>query len=353
MITSKLLEKEEYSFLHTNPHLGRHIILLGLAGSYAYGTNNEHSDIDIRGIALNSRSDLIGMTSFEQYVDDHTDTTIYGFNKIINLLLSCNPNVLELLGLNPEHYLYLNHIGQSLLDNTHLFLSKRAIQSFGGYADAQLRRLQNALARDSYPQREKEQHIFNSVKNAMYDFRRRYESFENGAIRLYTDKSANPEFDTEIFVDVNLTHYPLRDYKNIWNEMHNIVRDYDKLGKRNRKKDDNHLNKHAMHLVRLFMTAIDILEKGEIHTYRKDEQELLLRIRNGGFQKEDGTFDESFYDIVAEYEKKLDYAAAHTELPDEPDMEQVQAFVMSVNERVILNRISQKNGPPPVLYDTK
>ena len=43
------LNTEEYSFLHTNPHLGDNIILLGLGGSYAYGTNNETSDIDIRG----------------------------------------------------------------------------------------------------------------------------------------------------------------------------------------------------------------------------------------------------------------------------------------------------------------
>lgn len=57
--------------------------------------------------------------------------------------------------------------------------------------------------------------------------------------------------------------------------MINVIRDYDKIGKRNRKKDDNHLNKHAMHLIRLFMMAIDILEKGEIRTHRADDLELL------------------------------------------------------------------------------
>lgn len=246
---------------------------------------------------------------------------------------------MELLGLNPEHYLFLNDIGRELIANTKLFLSRRAIQSFGGYADAQLRRLQNALARDSYPQSEKEQHMFNSVKNAMYDFKNRYEKFENGAIRIYTDKSQNPEFDTEIFMDANLVHYPLRDYKNMWNEMNNIVRDYDKLGKRNKKKDDNHLNKHAMHLVRLFMMAIDILEKGEINTYRVKEHDLLLSIRRGEYQKADGAFREEFYELVAEYEKKLDYAASHTELPDEPDIKAVQEFVMTVNERVVRDEI--------------
>ena len=71
--------------------------------------------------------------------------------------------------------------------------------------------------------------------------------------------------------------------------MHSVVKDYDKIGKRNKKKDDNHLNKHAMHLIRLFMMAVDILEKGEIRTNRKSDLNLLLRIRAGGFQKEDWT----------------------------------------------------------------
>lgn len=339
MITKEILNSKEYDFLRTDEHLGNKVILLGLTGSYSYGTNNDESDIDIRGVALNRKSDLIGMTSFEQYVDDRTDTTVYGFNKIITLLLSCNPNTIELLGLNKEHYIYLSDIGQELLYNKKLFLSKRAIQSFGGYASAQLRRLQNALARDSYSQAEKEKHIYNSVKNAMYDFMRRYEKFEEGSLKIYIDESKNPEFETEIFVDASLKHYPLRDYKNIWGEMSNIVKEYDKIGKRNRKKDDNHLNKHAMHLIRLFMMAIDILLKGEINTYRSEEQELLLSIRNGNFQKSDGAFSEEFYELLAGYEKKLEYAARNTNLPDEPDMDKVQEFVMSVNERVVRDKI--------------
>lgn len=155
----------------------------------------------------------------------------------------------------------------------------------------------------------------------------------------FCQKGVNPEFETEIFMDVELTHYPLRDYKNIWNEMNNIVKDYDKIGKRNKKKDDNHLNKHAMHLVRLFMMAIDILKNGEIHTYREEEHDLLISIRRGDYQKEDGTFREEFYDIVNGYEKELEMAAAQTNLPDEPDEKRVQEYVMSVNEKVVRDEI--------------
>nr|WP_296465737.1 nucleotidyltransferase domain-containing protein [uncultured Acetatifactor sp.] len=335
----EILRQREYGFIETNQHLGRHVILLGLAGSYSYGTNIRTSDIDIRGIALNQKSDLIGLTRFEQYVDEDTDTVIYGFNKVVGLLLSCNPNTIELLGLKPEHYLYLSDIGRLLLDNRRLFLSKRAIQSFGGYADAQLRRLQNALARDTFPQTEKERHIFNSVRNAMHDFNHRYGHFENGSLELYIDKAVNPELETEIFVNASMTHYPLRDYCGMWNTMANVIRDYEKVGKRNKKKDDLHLNKHAMHLIRLFMMALDILEKGEINTYREKEHGLLMDIRSGKYRKEDGAFHESFYEMLSDFEKKLHYAAEHTDLPEEPDMAKVQELVMAINERVVRDEI--------------
>lgn len=335
----EILRQREYGFIETNEHLGRHVMLLGLAGSYSYGTNIRTSDIDIRGIALNQKSDLIGLTRFEQYVDEDTDTVIYGFNKVVGLLLSCNPNTIELLGLKPEHYLYLSDIGRLLLDNRRLFLSQRAIQSFGGYADAQLRRLQNALARDTFPQTEKERHIFNSVRSAMHDFNHRYGRFENGSLELYIDKAVNPELETEIFVNASMTHYPLRDYCGMWNTMANVIRDYEKVGKRNKKKDDLHLNKHAMHLIRLFMMALDILEKGEINTYREKEHGLLMDIRFGKYRKEDGAFHESFYEMLSDFEKKLHYAAEHTDLPEEPDMAKVQELVMAINERVVRDEI--------------
>lgn len=331
----QLLRSSQYDFLRRHERLGRRIILLGLGGSYAYGTNNEDSDIDFRGITLNLPSDLIGLTEYEQYEDNKTDTVIYAFNKMVKLLLQCNPNTCEILGLKEEHYLIKTKLGDELLRNKGIFLSKRAAKSFGGYAGAQLRRLQNAIARDSMPQTEKEKHILNSVKNALEDFERRYARFEKGSIRLYIDRSENPELDTEIFVDAHYEHMPLRDYENMWAVMHNVVKDYDKIGKRNRKKDDNHLNKHAMHLIRLFMMAIDLLEKGEIITNRNQDLELLLKIRNGGFQRADRTLDGEFYDILADYEERLNKAARSSVLPDNPDMEKVESFVEYVNRKAI------------------
>lgn len=334
-----LLQTKEYDFIRTSDRLRDRIMLLGVGGSYAYGTSHEGSDIDFRGVTLQLPSDLIGLTAFEQYEDEKTDTVIYGFNKLVKLLLECNPNTCEILGLDDDQYLIKSALGQELIDHSRMFLSKRAVKSFGGYAAAQLRRLQNATARDTLPQSDREKHILKSVMNAVDDFNRRYSGKNAGSIRLYIDRAENPDLDTEIFVDADYKHFPLRDYTDLWGTMRTVVRDYDKIGKRNKKKDDNHLNKHAMHLIRLFMMAIDILEKGEIITHRTKELPVLLAIRRGDYMLSDGTFSPEFYVLLEEYERRLDEAAGKTVLPDSPDMNAVEKFVERINRYAVTGEL--------------
>lgn len=334
-----ILKQSEYDFLRTNKHLGSNIILLGLGGSHSYGTNIESSDIDIRGIALNSKKDILYKNSFEQVVNEETDTTIYSLSKIISLLINCNPNTIEICGLKPEHYLYLSPLGKELLANKSMFLSQRAINSFGGYANQQLSRLENALARDRYTQTQKEEHIFRSCMNAMLDINQRYSNFSNGHIDLYIDESKQQDMESEIFINVSLEQYPLRDYTNIWSELKEIVKTYGKINHRNRKKDEAHLNKHAMHLIRLYYMLFDILEKGEINTYREEEHDLLMAIRNGNYQKEDGTYDYSFFRMIDRLKNRLEYAKKNTLLPQEPNYKRIEDFVCSVNERIIRGEI--------------
>ena len=335
----KKLKTSEYDFLREDKNLGDNIILLTLGGSHAYGTNNENSDLDVRGCALNSKMQILTNENFEQFVNEVTDTTIYSFNKLISLLSNCNPNTIELFGNKPDHYLYVSEIGKELIDNSHLFLSKRAAYSFGGYATAQLRRLDNKAVR-LVNQEQRERHILNSIMNAYHTFTEKYFHFEEDSIKLYIDKSEQEEYDTEIFMDVNLHHYPLRDYKSMWSEMNNVVKDYSKIGKRNKNAiEHNKLGKHMMHLIRLYMMCLDILEKEEIVTYREKEHELLMEIRNGKFLDGDRQPIPEFYEMVDDYEKKLEYAKNNTNLPDNPDYKRINEFVASVNERVVKGEV--------------
>ena len=107
------------------------------------------------------------------------------------------------------------------------------------------------------------------------------------------------------------------------------------MNKRNHKKDSNHLNKHAMHLVRLYLTCFDILERKEIVTYRENDLELLKSVRMGDYQNEDGTYRQEFFEIINSFEQRLNYDKENNDLPDSPDMKKVEEFVMSVNRRVV------------------
>lgn len=332
----EVIKSREYDFLRNEERLGDNIMLLTSGGSYAYGTNvetTEHvSDIDIRGIYLNSKEELLLMNCENKpYENKDLDVVIYPLKQIIPLLISCNPNTIEILGTKEEQIIQISKEGKLLRDNRNIFLSKKVYSSFGGYAIQQLRRLQNALARDSYPQEEKEEHIMQSIRKQMLTFKDRYKDFNNGSIELFLDNSLKDEMAKEIMLNIELKHYPLRDFKNIYAEMSQVVKDYDKLNKRNSKKDELHLLKHAMHLIRLLLMGTEILSGKGINTYREHDRELLLDIRNGKF-----SYEEIFV-MVDKLQEEFEYAYQNTDLPEKPNMSRINDLVMEINKGV-LNR---------------
>ena len=111
--------------------------------------------------------------------------------------------------------------------------------------------------------------------------------------------------------------------------MDNIVRNYDKLNHRNSKKDELHLNKHAMHLIRLLVTGTEILEGKGINTYREKERDLFLDIRNGKYSYS------QVFEMVSKYEEQFKFAADNTTLPEEPNFKRVEELMMEIYERIL------------------
>lgn len=95
----KLTTLDQYSKVMSNPYVHNNLMFLTLGGSHAYGTNTPTSDIDLRGCAFMPKEVLLGTKNFEQVVDNLTDTTIYSFNKLVSLCTACNPNTIEMLGM--------------------------------------------------------------------------------------------------------------------------------------------------------------------------------------------------------------------------------------------------------------
>ena len=342
MLTKKELEeivsRPEYDFLRTNPRLKDKILFLTVGGSHSYGTDIEGSDIDIRGVAMNSADDVLGITTFDQFLNEETDTCIYSVNKFIELVTNCNPNVIEMLFCEPEQYIWVSPLGQLLLDNRHLFLCQKAYYTFGGYARAQLNRLENSLVRGGYySDNQKEEHIARSVENAIDSFNGRYSTMTkgNGTIKLHTD-NVDENGNKIITIDMTMKDTPLRELRAMLEEMTNIVRDYDKsAGWRNTKKDIPHLNKHIMHLVRLHYMAIEILETGDLHTYRSKEHQLLMSIRNGLFLDDNNNLKPEFYVVLNDLQNKLDEALKNSKLPKKIRYDDITNLRRKINLSII------------------
>lgn len=155
-----------------------------------------------------------------------------------------------------------------------------------------------------------------------------YKDICDGELNLYIDDTDREGYDKEIYIDINLKNYPLRDLRSMLGEMNETVKQYGKLNHRNNKKDEPHLYKHAMHLIRLMMMGIDILEGKGINTYRK-EKDFLLDIRHGKY-----SFDEIF-EITNEYDRKFREAKNHTDLPKYVDMNKVNELIAEINLQIV------------------
>ncbi|MBC1918634.1 nucleotidyltransferase [Listeria booriae] len=306
----------EYDFLRANADL-EHIAYLVASGSHGYGTNIATSDLDLRGFLLEDERYLLGLRTFEQFEEKETDTVIFGAKKFIKLCAQSNPNVLELLGVEEEDILICSDAGRMVRDNTDLFLSKRVEQTFGNYAKAQLKRLQNALVRNDNSKDEKESLVLERLNTQIGRLGDKYSNLDSNALNLRLENN-------EIVMDLNLQGYPLRDFNGIYTDLQGIVRTFDKARSDDSQKELPQLYKHAMHLVRMLVTGRDILEGKGVITKRRAEHELLMAIRSGEM-----TFDEIF-ECVAVLQLEFDRAAKETALPEQVDMKQIEELLISL-----------------------
>lgn len=307
---------DDYAFLDNDPLLGENIIMLVITGSHANGTNMETSDLDIRGIYMNSYEEWVLGLDSTKYKDEKTDTVLYSFKHTMDVFKNDNPNMLEMIGAKPEHYLYISPLGKKIIENAKIFLSKSCTNSFTRMASNQIYKLKQ---KSSHGMTEEELHAhmygtFTKMKNDLTN------SYDTSVIDFSYD-------DTGVYADFSAKHVNVHDFGKLLEIMNNTSRAY----KKNKKQDDYTkptMIKNALHALRVLYVAEDILREEKVVMYREKEHDLLMMIRRGELANESGYPTDEYFKLLEEQTKRVEQAAKESALPDKVDPKLIDAFMM-------------------------
>jgi predicted nucleotidyltransferase len=353
-----------------SPHLDwmqDRTILLVRHGSCAYGTNVEGSDEDFKGVAIPPLNYFLGFQhTFEQATlkAPNPDTSIYNINKFFSLASLCNPNVLEILYTEPEDHIFISPLGQQIIDNRDLFLSKQVKHTMCGYAYDQMYRIKLHMKWITSPPKElvsrsdfglpeqavisEEQYlaaksdIDKELQKYQFDFLDDCSEPTKIAIknawrellielRITTEdqwlSAARTIGLNDNFIEIMQKERAYRNKKEEWKKFLKWK------AKRNParyalEEKYGYDTKHGYHLVRLLRMCREILTTGKVIVKRRHDREELLEIRNGSW-----SFDK-LKDFTTKEELELqELYKTTTLLPRSPNLKKLDPLCISIIEQ--------------------
>lgn len=305
------------------PWLVDNTVFLTLHGSHAYGTNTPTSDVDVKGFAIPPSEYYLGFSkNFEQaeLKGKDPDGVIYELRKFFKLARDCNPNIIEVLHTDPEDWISVHPVGQKILDNKDIFLSKKAYYTFFGYARAQLKRINTRYrwlknppraptTRTEFGLAEKPLIPPDQLDAAMADIQKRMEAWDvNWELVEPSERILMHERIATMLAELGMTMdtrwmgaAKLLGYEDNFifyvqkeREYKQKCADWDSYQEWQRSRNPQRAvleeqfgydTKHGMHLVRLIRMCREILTLGKVIVKRPDREELLA-IRNGALPYE-------------------------------------------------------------------
>ncbi len=310
--------------------LARDTIFVTVAGSHAQGFARAESDVDLHGICVVPLAERLSLfRNFEQWsgvvpeplrakVDaalaEHPSTRhaadakheclVFEVAKFLRLCASANPNALELLFADPRDWLLTTPAFERIHGQRHRFLTKQVGQTFAGYAKSQLRRIGTHRSWLLNPPAEKPRREDFGLPGTGTLAREDRDAIEQELVvpGMQLPAEVLAVLRAERSYRAAMRHY---DAYETWKATRNPARAA-------LERTHGYDTKHAMHLVRLLLTGIEVLETGDLQTRRRDV-ERLAAIRDGAW-----TFDE----LLAEVEKldaRCAVALASSTLPEAAD----------------------------------
>jgi len=291
----------------------KNTLILAKRGSDAHGTyippaeSMGTDDKDILGVVLPPLEWYFGLRQWEgaESMKGEWDVVLYEFRKFFSLLKKQNPNVLSVLWLRKEDYLYLSPIGNEIIWNRSMFRSRKAAyDAFVGYAYGQLKRMTH----------------FSMV---MYDELRKVEDeMERRGINMQ-----NPKPRTNMILGgPDRVHQVSDDVLIGWRKQLKGKGFSGYMGEKRMAlvKDFGYDTKNAAHLIRLLNMGIEYLQTGLLTVRREHDRDLILGIKRGEYKLEQ-------VQKMAEERFVLCKAARETScLPETIDDEWLEKFLMSL-----------------------
>lgn len=116
------------------------LIFQCIVGSQAYGTAIATSDIDCKGVYVQSLKDILLLNKYKPQVEIGKDICFYEVRRFLELLQTANPTVLELLYMPEECIQYKSRKFDLITKHRDKFLTKKCRASFAGYAIQQIKK---------------------------------------------------------------------------------------------------------------------------------------------------------------------------------------------------------------------
>ena len=274
---------------------------------------------------------ILGMQTGKLFVRDRNARAIFciGFfaaQHPVKDVLPCTENRLIVHRISDNGSLTVNPPTTKVAGG----FTRRIAYSYGGFANDQLRRLQMGLLRNRVsPEALKNKFEKRSLERAITGWGK------DDIFEISISKDTDEEGKHPLLISCSLNDYPVTSLKPLLKSLTTTIDQYEQPQHPKAQKDAAHINKHAMHIVRLYYTAFDILEKGEIITRRDKEREELLAIRNGKYLREDGSYAPEFFEFVDALEKKFQDDVRKTSLPAKPDFGKIEELLVEINKEYL------------------
>jgi uncharacterized protein len=335
-----------------------------IVGSQAYGTATENSDIDKKGVYVQSNDEIL-VSDYEPQINVTKDECYYEVGRFLELLSAANPTTIEMLFSEKKNITHISPEFELILSVRDMFITKQCADSFKNYGVSQLKKAaatgkkfniedskmvhktpfdftyyydngKTFLLKDYLEENELLQEKCGLVRlDHMKDCYALYYDYNNIGYRGIIGEKSNeirlssiPKGETPlIMIYYNVEAYSkyMKEYSEYktWLKNRNVNRYVDVITHGQKTKDSRIDGKNMLHVRRLIDIAIEIANTSTFTVLRPNAK-YLLDIKHGKYNLEE---------IVSDVERDisgLDECFKNSTLPNKVDKNKVKEILLKI-----------------------